>query len=90
MRCHGARRISGPNAMTETLHSPMTVEFWMGDVINLRGTRKRNNRLRDEQRAAANRLLHGRSKAERNLQAARDAKVRRDLEMHRVDRGDER
>jgi hypothetical protein len=68
----------------------MTVEFWMGDVINLRGTRKRNKRLRDEQRAAANRLLHGRTKAERNLQAAREAKLGRDLDMHRADRGEEK
>jgi hypothetical protein len=64
-------------------------EFWMGDVIKLRVARKQTKRLRDEKRAAANRLLHGRSKAERNLDDARDAKARHDLGQHRVDTGDE-
>ena len=40
----------------------MIVEFWMGDVIKLRAARKQAKRVRDEKRAAANRLLHGRSK----------------------------
>jgi hypothetical protein len=64
-------------------------EFWMGDVIKLRAARKQAQRLRDEKRAAANRLSHGRSKAERSLGVARDAKARRDLDQHRVDTGDE-
>ena len=67
----------------------MIVEFWMGDVIKLRAARKQAKRLREEEIAAANRLLHGRSKAERNLEDARDAKARHDLEQHRVDTGDE-
>ncbi|HEY6256356.1 MAG TPA: DUF4169 family protein [Xanthobacteraceae bacterium] len=67
----------------------MIVEFWMGDVIKLREARKQAKRLRDGKRAAENRLLHGRSKAERNLQAARDTKARTDLDQHRVDTGDE-
>jgi hypothetical protein len=67
----------------------MIVEFWMGDVIKLREARKHAKRLRDEKRVAANRLLHGRSKAERDLDAARDTKARRDLDKHRVDTGDE-
>jgi len=61
----------------------------MGDIIKLRVARKQADRLRDEKRAAANRLLHGRSKAERNLDAARDAKARLDLDRHRVETGDE-
>ena len=61
----------------------------MGDVIKLRAARKQAKRLRDEKRAAASRLLHGRSKAERSLGVARDAKARRDLDQHRVDTGDE-
>ena len=61
----------------------------MGDIIKLRGARKQTKRLRDEKRAAANRLLHGRSKAERNLEVARDTKARRDLDQHRVETGDE-
>jgi hypothetical protein len=34
--------------------------------------------------------LRGRSKAERNLEAARKAKTQRDLDQHRLDNGDER
>jgi hypothetical protein len=73
-----------PNAFT----CPMT-EFWMGDVIKLRAARKQAKRLRDEKSASANRLLHGRSKAERKFDAARDTKARLDLDRHRVDTGDE-
>jgi Domain of unknown function (DUF4169) len=62
----------------------------MGDVVNLRKARKAVKRQHDEQQAATNRLLHGRSKAERRLGVARDAKVRRDLDQHRVETGDER
>ena len=67
-------------------------EFWMGDVIKLREARKRAERQRKEERAGANRILHGRSKAERTLQTARDAKARRELDQHRVERetGDDR
>ena len=61
----------------------------MGDIIKLRVARKQVERLRDEKRAAANRLLHGRNKAERNLHAARETKAHRDLDQHRVDTGDE-
>ncbi len=67
----------------------MIVEFWMGDVIKLRAARKQAKRLRDKKRAAANRLLHGRSKAERDLGVARDTKASRDLDRHRVETGDE-
>jgi hypothetical protein len=60
----------------------------MGVLINFRKARKKAERLAAEQRADANRLLHGRSKAERFLQTARDAKARRDLEQHRIETGD--
>ena len=62
----------------------------MGDVVNLRRARKKAERQAAEREAAANRLLHGRSKAERDLEVARDAKARRDLERHRIETGDER
>ena len=62
----------------------------MGDIIKLRAARKLAERVQEEQRAATNRLRHGRGKAERNLQAARDAKARRALDQHRLDNGDER
>jgi hypothetical protein len=61
----------------------------MGDVVKLRKARKRLERQRDEAEAAAHRLLHGRTKAERRLDAARDGKASRDLDQHRVDTGDE-
>ena len=61
----------------------------MGDVVNLRRARKKAERQPAERIAAANRLLHGRSKAERDLEAARDAKARRDLDRHRIETGDE-
>lgn len=62
----------------------------MGDVISLRNARKAAERSRRQEVAAANRLKHGRGRAERQLAAARDAKSRRDLDQHRVEAGDER
>jgi hypothetical protein len=62
----------------------------MGDVIKLRGARKQAQRRLKEGRAAENRLLFGRTKAERKLRSARDAKAHHDLEQHRVERGDDR
>jgi hypothetical protein len=62
----------------------------MGDLINFRRVRKSAERSLREQRAAASRLKHGRSKAERTLEAARKMKIRHDLDQHRVDTGDER
>jgi Domain of unknown function (DUF4169) len=73
------------------LHHPdQLVECRMGDIVNLRRARKRAERQASEQLAAANRVLHGRSKAERNRESARDAKDRRDLDGHRIETGDER
>jgi hypothetical protein len=62
----------------------------MGDIVNLRRARKRAERQIAEQKASANRRLHGRSKAERELDAESNAKARRDLEHHRIETGDER
>jgi len=62
----------------------------MGDVVNFRKARKQAERKLDEKRANENRLRFGRTKAERKLGSARDAKVRRDLDQHRVEAGDER
>jgi Domain of unknown function (DUF4169) len=62
----------------------------MGDVVNLRRARKKAERQLAERTASANRLRHGRSQAERELEAKRDAKARRDLNRHRIERGDER
>ena len=60
----------------------------MGDVVNLRKARKWAGRKLDQQRAAANRLRHGRSRAERELTASREAKLRHDLDQHQIETGD--
>ncbi len=62
----------------------------MGDLVNLRRARKQAERQVAEQKATANRLLHGRSKAERELATKRSVKARRDLDRHRIETGDER
>ena len=77
--CHGVGAfsvdaVSGGSCMTE--------------LINLRRARKRMMRQQDAQRAAENRLTHGRTKAERVVAKARSAKTCRDLDQHRIDRGE--
>lgn len=62
----------------------------MGDLISFRKARKTVERSLHEQKAAANRVKHGRNKAERDLAAARNEKARHDLDQHRVDTGEER
>lgn len=62
----------------------------MAELINLRTHRKRAQRQKDEQRASANRLVHGQSKRARQLEDDQQAKANRDLDAHRIDRGDGR
>ena len=62
----------------------------MAELLNLRTARKRAKRAQDEQRADANRLAHGRPLSERNREASQQAKAERDLDRHRIDRGDGR
>ncbi len=62
----------------------------MGNVINLRKVGKAAARGAHERQAAVNRLQHGRTKSERRLAEARDAKAQRDLDRHRIETGDER
>jgi hypothetical protein len=62
----------------------------MGDIINLRKARKQALRRRDQQQAAANRIVHGRSKADRKRAEAEGQKVRHDLDQRRIETGDER
>ena len=57
----------------------------MGDIVNLRAERKRAKRAMAEHSAAANRLLHGRSKSDRELDQARAAKTKRDLDGARLE-----
>ena len=60
----------------------------MGDVINLRKARKRADREQHAKQAEENRILHGRSKAERQLEQARRAQDSRKLEAHRLNEED--
>ncbi|MDQ2955110.1 MAG: DUF4169 family protein [Pseudomonadota bacterium] len=60
----------------------------MGDVLNLRTARKRAARQRQDSKAAANRLAHGRPKAKRTFDAALDGKARHDLDQHRIGGGE--
>jgi hypothetical protein len=62
----------------------------MGEVVNLRRARKKFDRQQAEQKAAANRFLYGRSKAERTRDAHLNEKSGRDLDRHRIDSGDDR
>jgi Domain of unknown function (DUF4169) len=61
----------------------------MGQVVNLRTHRRRAVRQQASDEAAANRVKHGRSKAQRTLDVARSAKASRDLDGHRTDTGDQ-
>ena len=62
----------------------------MGDIINLRNVRKRAKRKQDAEQANVNRVVHGRSKAQRGLEAARSDKTQRDLDAHQIETGDGR
>ncbi|MBN8959392.1 MAG: DUF4169 family protein [Rhizobiales bacterium] len=61
----------------------------MAEIINLRVARKRAEREAKAKRAEENRIRHGLPKAERQLQRARDAKTKRDLDGHRLESGDD-
>jgi hypothetical protein len=58
----------------------------MAEIINLRIARKRADRERSEKRAAAARISHGMSKADRMLAKAKTEKIRHELDEHRIER----
>jgi hypothetical protein len=60
-------------------------EFCMNQVINLRTARKQAKRRQAEQEAAQNRLAHGRSQAERQLDRSQNEQARRKLDQHRIE-----
>jgi hypothetical protein len=62
----------------------------MGEIVNLRKARKEARKVQEAERAAANRITHGRTKAERTLEATRAEKTRRLLDAHKIDTGDTR
>jgi hypothetical protein len=60
----------------------------MAEIVNLRAVRKRANRQRAEKRAAEARVSHGMSKADRALARLNNARVRRELNEHRIETGE--
>ncbi|HWP15708.1 MAG TPA: DUF4169 family protein [Xanthobacteraceae bacterium] len=62
----------------------------MGDIINLRRVRKRDAKRRADEQAAANRTAHGRTKAQRVLEASRAERGRRDFDAHKIETGETR
>ncbi len=59
----------------------------MGEIVNLRRTRKQKARAEAETEAAAQRLTHGRSKAERKKTTTEQEAADRKLDGHK--RGDD-
>ena len=62
----------------------------MGEVVNLRMARKAKKREEAQAQAAADRVLHGRTKAQRHADAQDKARVERLLDGARRDPGDAR
>ncbi len=56
----------------------------MADIVNLRTARKRKERTDNETKAAANRLAHGRGKAEKALGKAQNEQAIRHLDGHQL------
>jgi hypothetical protein len=62
----------------------------MAELVNLRTARKRAKRRADDQRADTQRLAHSQPNHQRKLDDAQHSKASRDLDSHRIDRGDGR
>ena len=62
----------------------------MGDIVNLRRARKRQDRRRDDAKAAENRIVYGMTKAERRSLEAEREKADRDLDARRIVGPDDR
>jgi len=59
------------------------------NVTNLRTIRKQAERAKKSAQAAENAALHGRSKAQRVLEATQSARARSMLDAHRLEGADE-
>ena len=57
----------------------------MADIINLRNVRKQKARAEKETQAEQNRILFGRTKAEKLKQAAEKAQADKHIEGHKRD-----
>jgi hypothetical protein len=62
----------------------------MGDIVNLRRARKRQDRRRDDAKAAENRIVYGMTKVERRSIEAEREKADRDLNARRLVGPDDR
>jgi hypothetical protein len=62
----------------------------MGDIVNLRRERKRQDRRRDDAKAAENRILYGMTNAQRRSIEAEREKAERDLDACRIMGPDDR
>ncbi len=60
----------------------------MAEIVNLRSARKRAIRRHEEDRAAAARVSHGLSKVERARARTETAKLRREIDGHRIETGE--
>jgi hypothetical protein len=60
----------------------------MAQIVNLRRRRKRTRRIDGEEKAAANRLLHGRTAAEKAKTALLKELQEKRVDGHRRDGGD--
>ncbi len=62
----------------------------MGDIVNLRRARKRQDQRRGDAKAAENRIVYGMTKAERRSIEAEREKADRDLDTRRIVGPDDR
>jgi hypothetical protein len=61
----------------------------LGEIVNLRRARKRKERQREEAAADQNRVVFGRSKAERRLAQSERAMAEANLDGRRIARPDD-
>ena len=64
------------------------METNVGDVVNLKRFKKRNEREQSAKQADANRARYGRTKSERALDENRKDRASQILDQHRIDDGD--
>jgi hypothetical protein len=64
------------------------METNVGDVVNLKRFKKRNEREQSARQADANRARFGRTKSERALDENRKDRASQILDQHRIDDGD--
>ncbi len=60
----------------------------MSDIVNLRQFKKKKAREAGEKQAEQNRILHGRTKAEKVFAREEAHKAERFLDMNRLERGE--